>query len=180
MPKNIYLILAITVLVIVVLVFFLVGFQIGKSTERELRQAELTNELAKKQEEIKFLQSKLEMFYPSLPEEIYSLSGKVTEIKDKTIIMETSVQVNRLPLPGGKEIEKQNIKVVVDDQTNITGFKTGIPLPLPLPEEKPRSEKTLIFSDIKIGDNILVTSTENIKGKKEITASQIKVIRESF
>lgn len=180
MPKNIYLILAVTGLVIVVLIFFLVGLQIGKSTERKLRQAELTNELAKKQEEIQFLQSKLEMFYPSLPEEMYSLSGEVTEIKDKTILMETFIQVNRLPLPGGKEIEQQNIKVVVNDQTNITGLETGIPLSPLLPREKPKSEKTLIFSDIKIGDNILVTSTENIKGKKEIIASQIKVIRESF
>jgi hypothetical protein len=43
--------------------------------------------------------------------------------------------------------------------------------------EEPFKEIILGFDDIKVGDSITVVSTENIKGKKEITAAQIQVIK---
>lgn len=163
---------SIVVLIIVALISLSIGWQLGKLSAAKFWQVEI----AKKQEEIKALQSALELFYPPLPEEIFSLSGKVVEIKDKEILMEAEVRVNRFPLPEGKEIEKQNILVNVTDQTKIT--EIDLLAPPPLPGEEPRPEKVLSFEDIKVGDKISVNSEENIKGKKEITASQIQIIKQ--
>jgi len=172
MPKkNIYIISAVAVLVAVALVFLLIGLKFGKLTEKKAWQVEIS----KKQEEIKNLQSFLEIFFPPLPEEIYNLSGKVTETKDNAINVEAQIRVSRFPLPGGAETEKQNIKVIITDQTKITEFDLNLnPL---LPDGKIRPETILNFSDIKAGDDVSVVSAENIKGKKEISASQVQIIR---
>lgn len=158
---------------ILVLVSLLVGFFVGKISERKIWQAKII----KTQKEIEFLESSLEMFYPPLPEEVYSISGKVTEVGDKTISIETLVRVSQFPLAGGAEIEKQNIKVNITDQTKI--IKIEMPVIPPFSEEE-IPEKIVSFSDIKVGDQISVTSEENIKGEKEITASQIRIISELF
>lgn len=160
--KIIYLILAI--------VFILVGFGIGKISEQKIWQ----EKLSKAREEINWWKSNLEMFYPSLPEEIYNLSGKVIEIGDDFLRIEASIRISRFPLPEGKEIEKKNIKVILSDQTKIV--KIEMIVPLPLPPEEPIKEIILSFDDLKVGDNISVICKENIKGKKEITASQIQII----
>jgi len=151
---------------VIALVSLLVGWQIGREP--------LKNELKESQKMIEVLKSNLEMFYPPLPEEIKSILGKVIEIKEKTILVEASIRVSRFPLPEGEDIEKKNIKVIVTDQTEITKRELTEPL---LPEEIGEiKEKPLVFSDIKVGDNISVFSEENIKGKTEIIASQIKKI----
>ena len=167
--KNIFSILVI--LAVVILISFFIGWRLGETSERKVWQ----EKLQQKQEELKALQSAVEFFYPPLPEKIYSLSGTVTEIQDKTIFLEAFFQVSQFPLPEGAELEKQNIKVVVTEQTKITELEVDL-VPL-LPEEEPLPEKTLSFEDIKTGDRIAVSSEENIKGKKEITASQIQVVR---
>jgi len=159
------------VYLILILVSLLVGFFVGKISERKIWQAEII----KTQKEVEFLESSLETFYPPLPEEIYSISGKVTEVGDETVSIETLVRVSQFPLPEGAEIEKQNIKVNVTDQTKITKFEMLL-MPV-LPEEE---TSVVNFSDIKVGDQISVTSEENIKGEKEITASQIEIIIEPF
>lgn len=168
--KKVSFFLVIVVLSLFVLLFFLVGLELGKKREREIWQAKIQN----KEAEIQVLKSNLEQFFPLLPEEIYGISGKVTKIQDRTISIEADVLVSQFPLPGGKEIERQNIKVNLTEQTKITEFNPLTPPPLP---GEAIQEKILEFSDIKIGDTISVISTENIKGKKEVTASQIRVIR---
>jgi hypothetical protein len=117
----------------------------------------------------------LEPFYPPLPEEIKSVSGKITKIEDKNLWMEAQIRISRFPLPGGKEFEKKNIKVNLTDTTKIV--KIEIPEIPPLPPEKPFKETILKFEDLKVGDQITVTSAENIKGKTEISASQIQITR---
>ena len=159
---------------ILVIVFILIGFGIGKISEQKIWQEKLT----KAQEEINWWKSNLEMFYPPLPEEIYSLSGKITEVEDNFLWIEATVQVSQFPLPEGKEMEKQNIKVILNDQTKIV--KIEMIEPPPLPPEEPIKEIILSFEDIKVGDNILVISEGNIKGKTEISASQIQIISEVF
>ena len=173
MPKkNIHIVAGIIILLVIV-ASFLLGWQIGLSKEKA-GQSKNQNEVAQKQEEIKALQSALENFYPPLPDIIYGVSGKVIKIEGNAITIETSVQVSRFPLPNGKETEKRNIKILVTADTKITKIQPG--LPPPLPEEKPLPEKVLNLSDIKIGDTISAVSTENIKGKKEVTVSQIQVL----
>jgi hypothetical protein len=161
------------VYIILIIVFFLIGFGVGKISEKGRWQGEMAKIQREAKKEIDWYKSLLEPFYPPLPEEIRSVSGKITKIEDKTIWMEASIQVSQFPLPEGKEIERRNIKVNTTDQTKI--FKIEMP-EIPLPE-KPFKEIILKFEDLKVGDDVTVTSTENIKGKAEILASQIQVTK---
>lgn len=161
--------------IILIIVFFLIGFGIGKIYEQGKWQGKLAKIQGEAQKEIDWYKSLLEPFYPSLPEEIRSISGVVTEKGDNFLKMEARIQVSQFPLPEGKEIERQNIKVNLTDKTKISKIEMVEPLPLPL--EEPFKETILSFDDIKVGDGIAVISTENIKGKTEITASQIQIVR---
>ena len=161
--------------IILIIVFFLIGFGIGEISERGRWQGKIGRIQNQAQKEIDWYKSILEPFYPPLPEEIYNLSGNVTEKGDKFLEMEAEVRVSQFPLPEGKEIEKQNIKVNLTDKTKISEIE--MIEPPPLPPEKPFKETILGFGDVKIGDKITVISEENIKGKTEISASQIQVLQ---
>jgi len=161
--------------IILIIVFLLIGFGIGKVSERGRWQEEIGKIQSQAQKEINWLKSLLEPFYSPLPEKVFSLSGIVKEKGENFLVMEVSIRVSQFPLPEGKEIEKQNIKANLADQTKI--FKIEIIEPPPLPPEEPIKEKILSFDDIKVGDLIAVSSGENIKGKTEITASQIQFVR---
>ena len=162
-------------LVVVAIISFLIGFGFGKTSEKGIEQPELVQT----REEIEWLKSQLEMFYPPLPEEVYSLSGTVTETGAQFLVMEAQIRVSQFPLPEGKEIERQNIKVNITDQTEI--FKTEMaellpPSPGELPSFEELMKKTaLSFGDIKVGNYIVATSEENIRNKKEITAKEIQI-----
>jgi len=157
------------VLIIILIISLLVGFFVGKIFERKIWQVKISNA----QKEIDWYKSLLEPFYPPLPEEIHGVSGKITKIEDKNLWIETQIRISQFPLPGGAEMEKQNIKVITTDKTKI--LKREIIEPLPMPPQEPFKETVLNFEDIKIGDNITVVSEENIKGKTEILASQIQI-----
>jgi len=161
--KSIYL------AVISAAIFFLVGFGVGKLIEQSIWQ----KKLAAVQEEISWWKSQLEMFYPPLPEEIYSVIGKITKIEGNSILMESQIRVSRLPLPEGKEIETKEIKVNLTDETKIA--KIELIVPTTLPPKEIFKETPLKFEDLKVGDQINVTSKENIKGKTEILADRIQL-----
>jgi len=159
--------------IILAMLLLLVGFGIGNFYGKMSAEKVWQGKLAEKEKEIEWWKSQLEMFYPPLPEEIYSVSGKITKIEDKTIWMEAQIRVSQFPLPGGKEIEKREIKVNVTDETKIV--KIEIPeIPLP-PPEGPFKEVLLKFKDLKVGDQITVSSKENIKNKTEILADRIQL-----
>jgi len=161
--------------IILIIVFFLIGFGIGKISEQGRWQGELAKIQGEAKKEIDWYKSLLEPFYPSLPEETRGVSGKITKIEDKNLWLEAQIRVSQFPLPEGKEIEKKNLKVNVNDQTKI--FKIEMPEIPALPPEEPFKEIVLKFEDLKVGDSITVTSAENIKGKTEISASQIQLAR---
>ena len=158
-----------------IIVFFLIGFWIGKVSEKGKWQREIGKIRTESQKEIDWFKSLLEPFYPPLPEETRSVYGKITKIEDKTLWLEAQIRVSQFPLPEGKEIEKKNIKVNLTDETKIS--KIEMKELLPLPPEEPFKETVLKFEDLKVGDQITVTSAENIKGKTEILASQIQLTR---
>jgi len=162
-------------LIAVSVISLLIGVGISNILQKDNVPRE---ELIKLQQELDHLKSELAMFYPPLPEEIYNVSGTVTEVGDRFLVMEAQVRVSQFPLPEGKEFERQNIKVNVTDETEI--FQLEI-VELLLPEEpgeelpEPFKKVILGFEDIEIGEYITVTSGENIKGKTEVTASQIEL-----
>ena len=153
-----------------IIISILIGFGIGKISERGAWQAKLDQA----QKETDWLKSQLETFYPPLPEEIYRLSGTVIEKGDNFLTMEAQIQVSQFPLPEGKEIKREKIKVKLTEETEISQLKIA---ELPPTEERfePFEKISLSFEEIEIGDLITVTSEENIKDKKEITAKEIQI-----
>jgi hypothetical protein len=165
--KSIYLI------VILVLISLLVGFGIGVFYGKNLADKSYRGKIIEKEKEIEWWKSQLEMFYPPLPEEIYSISGKIKKIEGNSIWIESQIRLSRLPLPGGKEFETKEIKVNILPETKIVKVEIAeIP---PLPPEEPFKEIPLKIEDLKVGDQITVTSKENIKGKTEILADRIQL-----
>ena len=167
------------VLIIILIISLLAGFFVGEISERGKWQGKLETAQKTARDEINWYKSLLEPFYPSLPEETRSTYGKITKIEDKTLWIEAQIRVSQFPLPEGKDMEKQNMKVNVTDETKIVRIETVEPTEIPLPSEEfllePFKEIILSFEDIKVGDNITVISAENIKGKTEISASQIQI-----
>ena len=168
--------LSISIYIISIIVFLLIGFGIGANLLRRGYQAKISQAQSEAQKEINWLKSQLERFYPPLPEEIHSVSGTVTEKGDNFLEMEAQIRVSQFPLPEGKEIEKQNIKVNLTEETEI--FQNEI-IAEPLLSEglpsEPFKKVILGFGDIKIGDQITVISGENVRGKKEIAAKEIQI-----
>jgi hypothetical protein len=165
--KSIYLI------VILVLISLLVGFGIGVFYGKNLADKSYRGKIIEKEKEIEWWKSQLEMFYPPLPEEIYSISGKIKKIEGNSIWIESQIRVSQFPLPGGKEFETKEIKVNVSPETKIV--KVEIPEIPPPPPEEPFKEIPLKIEDLKVGDQITVTSKENIKEKTEILADRIQL-----
>jgi len=173
MKKKIIVSLIIVSIIIVSVISLIIGFGMGKISEKEIWQSKL----AQTQEEIDLLKSQLETVYPPLTEEAYSIDGTVTEVGDKFLIMEALIRVSQFPLPEGEQFERQNIKVNVTEEIEIFRLEMVAPK---VSEEMPLEpfEKVLLgFEDIKIGDYIMVNSEENIKGKKEITVKEIQIVQ---
>jgi hypothetical protein len=160
------------IVVLLIIVSLLAGFGIGAIFEKG--SWDLSSKLAQGQEEIDSLKSQLEMVFPSLPEEVYYVSGVVTEVEDKFLVVEAMIQMSRFPSPEGKDYEMQNIKVNVTEGTEI--FKVEME-ESSSPLENPFKRIGLDLKNIEIGDNVMAVSEENIKGKKEITATEIEVMK---
>ena len=159
---------------ILVIICFLIGFGIGYFTGKISTYKIFLAKLAEKEKEINWYKKLLEQFYPPLPKEIHSFSGKITKIEGNSIWVEAQIRVSQFPLPEGKEFEEKEMKVNLVNDTEI--LKVEPVIPPPLPPEEPVKKTPLKLSDLKVGDQITVISKENIKGKTEILADEIQLI----
>ena len=117
------------------------------------------------------LKKQLEETFPPLPEEIYDASGLVVKTGDHFLEMEAQIQVSRLPLPEGKDVEKKNLKVYITDETEIFWLGTEPLSPSSEPVKNP-----LTFKDLKPGQLIFIRTKEDIKINQEVTATQIQIL----
>lgn len=148
MAKQIPLIIAIIVVIIlIVLVIFLGGKKEGTPGEAPPDTEEKT-----------------------LPEEIYGLSGTITDIEENAILIDAIIIFT-----DGTQ-GRASRKVLIDENTEIT--KLIFPEVSPEDRDKPiqPQEIKLNFSDLKTGDNIEATAKENLRDKTEFTAESINVI----
>jgi inner membrane protein involved in colicin E2 resistance len=158
-------------LIAVGLIFLLIGLGLGKSLQKQAESVQP----ADNQQEIDWLKSQLEMFYPPLPEEVYRVNGMVVEKQSDYLVMEAYVRVSQFPLPEGKEVEKQNIRVNTTGETAIYRLEM-ITDPLLLEGAAEPFEKIAVdYEEIKTGTPVTVISGDNIKGKKEISAQEIQI-----
>lgn len=165
---------AIMLIIISIALSLLVGFGAGNLYQRNVWQAKLSQvnqEFNSLKSEYDSLNSQLESVFPPLPEEIYNIFGVVLEVKDKYLEMEAQIQVSRFPLPEGKDFEKRNLKVYITDKTEIFWLGTD-----PLSSSSGPIKKLLAFKDIKPGQQIFITTKEDIKTKQVVIATQIQVL----
>ena len=170
----------------VLIVGLILGYILGlfSSQEKAFNQG---LEQGRKEIEEKY-QTKIEELFPSEPEpeEIFSVSGEIKEVKDKILTLETTFYpVNPL------EESKTEIKTVeITEATELVKQVQKSPEELEIEEEAfretmeenpeaeissplPYEEFTISFSDLKVGDKITVEAEENIKEKTEFTAKKI-------
>jgi len=148
-------------------------------------------ERGKKEIEKKY-QSKIEELYPAPPEpeEIFSVSGEIKEIKGKILTLEIIT-----PPTNPFEEAKTEIKTIIITETtelvkavqrspeeiakeNIANLeaKKGNPELKIIPMEQIEQfekEQPSTFSNMRVGDIIKVEAEENIKNKAECTAEKI-------
>jgi len=143
--KKSYLI-GIVIIIVIAIIFYFIGYSSGK------------NSLGATINQYK----KVIDYYTMTPEEVFSVTGNITEIKDKLLSIEFVAQ-DPYKLP--EEWKKEIIKVVVSEETKI--FR---------PDADRLDVVSATFSDLKVGIRISATSNENIKNKTGFTAKSIMLI----
>lgn len=142
--------------VIGVILGYLLGAQAGRDAAAEERE---------KAEE---LQKSLNVFVPPLPEVVNVVSGKITAVNGESFALEIPSFTDRYPHPDTPPAtETKTIKTTGD--TKITEmsfdpktFKDGLP-----------KQTALKFSDLKTGDFVTVTVSENARAVQNLTAVNI-------
>ena len=131
-------------------------------------------------------------FLPPVPDEIFTISGQVQKIENNKITL------NIRPLEPLADPELDVRIVEIDENTKIYQLKekefeqyekemkeydkkmkeqmdTSEPVPEPITPPEPFVKEVAKLSDIKQGQEITVTSKENIKNKKQFRAIEIVI-----
>jgi len=168
----------ITILLILI-IGIAIGFTGGRYYSKSSSQTTTGSKTADSSCEAKL--EKVKDMFPTIPE-TRNISGKIKEIKGKTIILE-AINVNPLEdLPTTREITiEDNTKIVKSENKDQTTFqnemdtyqekikageKNAIP-PMPF------AEKEITPADLKVGDQISVEASENIKTKEKFEATKV-------
>jgi uncharacterized protein (UPF0333 family) len=93
-------------------------------------------------------------------QEVFSVEGIIQKISENSFVIEIPSFERNLP---GQEINFINITINLNQNTKIVGSEF-------LPDSE---EVQIAFSDLIIGEYVAIESNENIKNKKEFTASKI-------
>lgn len=144
-------------LIIGLAVGYLFGAQIGKQTAQKDADQKIGD-----------IKESLDMFVPPLPDVLNILGGKITAINGDTFIIEIPSLSDRYPKPGEPmAVETKTIRITDDTAITDTSFdpqtfKNGLP-----------QTKTISASDLKVGDTVSVTVSENAHTEQNLTAVSI-------
>lgn len=165
---------------ITILLVLIIGIAVGFVGGRYYKSKSSSNKIADSGCEAKL--EKAKTMFPSMLE-MKSVSGKIKEIKEKTIVLE-AIGINPLEdLPVTREITiGENTKIVkseskdqaafqkeMEEYQKIISTQTDKPQSPPIPF----SEKEVSLVDLKIGDQVLIEASENIKDKTSFEAVKI-------
>lgn len=128
----------IILIIIIGAVSFKVGFNIGGAKYKEI----------------------IDYHFP-IPKEISRIEGKIAEIKDNIISVETIAEDPYI-LPN--KWKTKIFKVTITNETGITKF-----------DNETGGLTEMQFSEIKPGDEIIAKAGENVKDKTEFTANYIRI-----
>lgn len=115
------------------------------------------------------------------PEEIKTLTGKVLEINENRIIIETQsnnpfegISKRTIVVNSDTRIYSLSLKDVKTIQSEMDEFMKALQAGKNPPPPQPSLSSKASIQDIKIGDVINVTALENIKTSAEFLASEIQ------
>ena len=144
-------------------------------------------EQGRKEVEEKY-QTKIEELFPSPPEpeEIFSISGEIKEIEEKTLTLETTyypanpleetkTEMKTVKIAEATEFIKQVQKPMEEFIKEEEAYRKAIeenPETIISPPE-PFKELSISFSDLKAGERVTIETEQNIKGKTEFEAKKI-------
>jgi hypothetical protein len=167
---------------IVLIIGFVFGYIYG--SDQGLEQG-------KKEIEKKY-QSKIEELYPAPPEpeEIFSVSGEIKEIKDKILILdittppanpfeEAKTEIKKIIITEATEfvkaVQRSPEEIAKENIANLEARKENPELKvIPMEQiEKFEKEQPSTFLNMEVGNIIKVEAEENIKDKSEFTAKKI-------
>jgi len=161
MLKKTSLIIVVAILIIISSAIF---YQSGKSAGK--------SESAK---QVETLQKSLETFFMPLPEKVTSATGKITKIENSIVYFESTFRVKRFPQADGSENKILIKKIKIGSGTKIvkSDFNAA---PSEITPGVP--EINLKSGDLKIGQQIYVSTDENMLEKDEFTAAEIRLLAE--
>jgi len=139
----------ITIAIILIIIVGLICFKLGYVSGKKFLEPTVAQ------------YKKIIDYYFPVFEEAYNVSGKITEIQDNALSVETIIQ-DPYVLPD--EWETKTVKIIINDETKITKFdmETGESI-------------ELNFSTLKVGDEINANADENIKDKNEFEAKYVEL-----
>ena len=126
-----------------------------------------TSIIKPQQEELALSKETAAILTPPLPEKIFGLAGKIVIKNKNSLVLEINSLKDRVPVNGS--IPKERRTVQVNGATNIKELtfsrsKLG----------SPPVEETITLNNLYMGDQIIVTASENIKEKSVFAASLIQ------
>lgn len=168
-------------IVVVISIAVFSGFFVGKNQgmkiglEQGIKESEIKISEFKEKMDLEIGAS--EVIYP---EEVFSISGTIKSIGENIVVIEIEPVMDFVAdqdRQKTEKIQKETVNILIDENTKIakvnplTIFPPGEDLSKKSQEE---ADKLLIkLSDLTEGSNISATAEENIKDKKEFTASLI-------
>lgn len=143
----------ILLILILVIAVGVAGFFIGKNSN---------------QEEISNLRQIVETVYPEPPEVINKTSGIVSDVQGATIYLEMNDPEDYIPDPEGDEQDKITKYVSTSNETEI--------IEISFSESGDQIESSISTSDLEKGDEIVVTSDENIRTNERFNAKRVELL----
>ncbi len=159
-------IISIFIVAVLIIVSSAIFYQSGKKAGQE-------ESIKQSAEQIASLQQNLEAFFPPLPESLNNVLGKITKIESGAFYFEASYKVKRFPQTDGSEKQILTKKVKISPTTEIvkSDFEA------PITEEMPGvPEIKLSLNNLQIGQQVYISTKENILEKDEFIADRIQTM----
>lgn len=107
--------------------------------------------------------------FPPPPDELYALTGTITEIYGAAIALEVDDPADYLPRPDGSPKTKQTRIARISSATIISAIDFGT-----LDRGGQPTRTPLAFADLQTGDFVTVTSNANIRDAHEFDAAVVE------
>jgi len=155
----------ISIYIIILVIFTTLGFFVGKVSNNT------------KNKEYETLKQNINKVFPQPSQEVYSVSGAVKEISNNQIIITiNSFPTSNYPWDEPQEIRREERMVKIPKDTKLKKVIIDPFLEPQFTEDgnlKEEEEKTFKLNELKQGDYIQISSQDNIRTNKQITAKEI-------